>query len=80
MSMMEIGGFSPNSNFIGSQGFITEIALATPKELQHDASTVPLDRITMDLGGTAAPLKVKYDDPFVAKHFNIVLIMLDLFI
>ncbi|KAI2801065.1 hypothetical protein BLOT_011639, partial [Blomia tropicalis] len=57
MSMMEIGGFSPNSNFIGSQGFITEIALATPKELQHDASTVPLDRITMDLGGTAAPLK-----------------------
>ncbi|KAI2796620.1 hypothetical protein BLOT_014413 [Blomia tropicalis] len=61
---MEIGGFSPNSNFIVSQGFITEIALATPKELltaayemQHDASTVPLDRITMGLGGTAAPLK-----------------------
>ena len=49
MNMMEIGGFSPNSNFIVSQGFITEIALATPKELltaayemQHDASTVPV--------------------------------------
>ena len=36
-------------------------------EMQHDASIVPQDRITTGLCGTAAPLKTKYDDPFVAN-------------